>query len=145
MMDTTTPTATPRGLRPLTVMVLAALWIATIGNLALWRALAALPELGNARGLLFGLAFALMIGAVQVALSALFAWRWTLKPALALMLLSAAAGAYFMLSYGVVIERTMMVNVLLTDAREARELLNWRMLGALLLLGVLPVAQMTAS
>ena len=140
MMDTTTPTATPRGLRPLTVMVLAALWIATIGNLALWRALAALPELGNARGLLFGLAFALMIGAVQVALSALFAWRWTLKPALALMLLSAAAGAYFMLSYGVVIERTMMVNVLLTDTREARELLSWRMAGALAVLGLLPVA-----
>ncbi|MCP5218324.1 MAG: phosphoethanolamine--lipid A transferase [Burkholderiaceae bacterium] len=121
-------------------MVLAALWVASIGNLALWRGLAALPELGNARGLLFGLAFALMIGAVHVALSSLLAWRWTLKPMLTVVLLAAAAGAYFMLSYGVVIERTMMVNVLLTDAREARELLNWRMLGALLLLGVLPVA-----
>ena len=140
MMDKTTPTATPRGLRPLTVMVLAALWIATIGNLALWRALAALPELGNARGWLFGLAFALLIGAVQVAISSLFAWRWSLKPVLAFMLLAAAAGAYFMLSYGVVIERTMMVNVLLTDTREARELLSWRMVGALALLGVLPVA-----
>lgn len=138
MMDKTTPT--PRGLRPLTVMVLTALWIATIGNLALWRALAALPELGNARGLLFGLAFALMIGAVQVAISSLFAWRWTLKPVLTLMLLAAAAGAYFMLSYGVVIERTMMVNVLLTDTREARELLSWRMAGMLALLGALPVA-----
>lgn len=121
-------------------MVLAALWVASIGNLALWRGLAALPELGNARGLLFGLAFALMIGAVHVALSSLLAWRWTLKPMLTVVLLAAAAGAYFMLSYGVVIERTMMVNVLLTDAREARELLNWRMLGALLLLGALPVA-----
>ena len=140
MMDKTTPTATPRGLRPLTVMVLAALWIATIGNLALWRALAALPELGNARGWLFGLAFALLIGAVQVAISSLFAWRWSLKPVLAFMLLAAAAGAYFMLSYGVVIDRTMMVNVLLTDTREARELLSWRMAGALALLGVLPVA-----
>ena len=140
MMDKTTPTATPRGLRPLTVMVLAALWIATIGNLALWRALAALPELGDARGWLFGLAFALLIGAVQVAISSLFAWRWSLKPVLAFMLLAAAAGAYFMLSYGVVIERTMMVNVLLTDTREARELLSWRMAGALALLGVLPVA-----
>ena len=140
MMDKTTPTATPRGLRPLTVMVLAALWIATIGNLALWRALAALPELGNARGWLFGRAFALLIGAVQVAISSLFAWRWSLKPVLAFMLLAAAAGAYFMLSYGVVIERTMMVNVLLTDTREARELLSWRMAGALALLGVLPVA-----
>jgi lipid A ethanolaminephosphotransferase len=101
-------------------MVLAALWVASIGNLALWRGLAALPELGNARGLLFGLAFALMIGAVHVALSSLLAWRWTLKPMLTVVLLAAAAGAYFMLSYGVVIERTMMVNVLLTRARGAR-------------------------
>ncbi|HRL31094.1 MAG TPA: phosphoethanolamine--lipid A transferase, partial [Ottowia sp.] len=66
--------------------------------------------------------------------------RWTLKPVITLFLLAAAGGAYFMLSYGVVIDRSMMVNVLLTDGREARELLSLRMLGALLALGVLPAA-----
>ena len=119
---------------------MAALWIASIANLALWRALAGLPELANGRGLAFGIGFGVMIAAAHVALLSLLAWRWTLKPALALFLLSAAGGAYFMLSYGVVIDRTMMVNVLLTDTREARELLSWRLLGALLLLGVLPLA-----
>ena len=119
---------------------MAALWIASIANLALWRALAGLPELANGRGLAFGIGFGVMIAAAHVALLSLLAWRWTLKPALALFLLAAAGGAYFMLSYGVVIDRTMMVNVLLTDTREARELLSWRLLGALLLLGVLPLA-----
>ena len=134
-------TRPPRGaLRPATAIILAALWIATIANLALWRALAGLPELANGRGLAFGIAFGVMIAAVHVALLSLLAWRWTLKPVLALVLLSAAVGAYFMLTYGVVIDRTMMVNVLLTDTREARELLSWRMLGALLLLGALPLA-----
>ena len=134
-------TRPPRGaLRPATAIILAALWIATIANLALWRALAGLPELANGRGLAFGIAFGVMIAAVHVALLSLLAWRWTLKPVLALVLLSAAVGAYFMLTYGVVIDRTMMVNVLLTDTREARELLSWRLLGALLLLGVLPLA-----
>ena len=134
-------TRPPRGaLRPATAIILAALWIATIANLALWRALAGLPELANGRGLAFGIGFGVMIAAAHVALLSLLAWRWTLKPALALFLLSAAGGAYFMLSYGVVIDRTMMVNVLLTDTREARELLSWRLLGALLLLGVLPLA-----
>ena len=127
-------------LRPATAIILAALWIATIANLALWRALAGLPELANGRGLAFGIGFGVMIAAAHVALLSLLAWRWTLKPALALFLLAAAGGAYFMLSYGVVIDRTMMVNVLLTDTREARELLSWRLLGALLLLGVLPLA-----
>ena len=134
-------TRPPRGaLRPATAIILAALWIATIANLALWRALAGLPELANGRGLAFGIGFGVMIAAAHVALLSLLAWRWTLKPALALFLLAAAGGAYFMLSYGVVIDRTMMVNVLLTDTREARELLSWRLLGALLLLGVLPLA-----
>ena len=134
-------TRPPRGaLRPATAIILAALWIASIANLALWRALAGLPELANGRGLAFGIGFGVMIAAAHVALLSLLAWRWTLKPALALFLLAAAGGAYFMLSYGVVIDRTMMVNVLLTDTREARELLSWRLLGALLLLGVLPLA-----
>ncbi len=134
-------TRPPRGaLRPATAIILAALWIASIANLALWRALAGLPKLANGRGLAFGIGFGVMIAAAHVALLSLLAWRWTLKPVLALFLLAAAGGAYFMLSYGVVIDRTMMVNVLLTDTREARELLSWRLLGALLLLGVLPLA-----
>ena len=52
--------ATPsvrRSLTPWACVALAALWIASVGNLALWHALRALPELANARGLAFGLAF----------------------------------------------------------------------------------------
>ena len=127
-------------MRPTTLILLVSLWIASVANLALWRALEHLPELDNWRGLAFGIAFAIMIVAAHVALFSLLAWRRTLKPALAIFLLAAAVGGYFMLSYGVVIDRTMMVNVLLTDTREARELLSPRMLATVLLLGVLPVA-----
>ena len=127
-----------RPISPFGAALLAALWIAGIGNLALWRAMADLPEVANARGLAFGIGFGVAIAAIHVALFSLLAWRWTLKPVITLFLLAAAGGAYFMLSYGVVIDRSMMVNVLLTDGREARELLSLRMLGALLVLGVLP-------
>ena len=129
-----------RPLSPFGAALLAALWIAGIGNLALWRAMADLPEVANARGLAFGIGFGGAIAAIHVALFSLLAWRWTLKPVITLFLLAAAGGAYFMLSYGVVIDRSMMINVLLTDGREARELLSLRMLGALLVLGVLPAA-----
>ena len=129
-----------RPLSPFVAALLAALWIAGIGNLALWRSMADLPEVANARGLAFGIGFGVAIAAIHVALFSLLAWRWTLKPVITLFLLAAAGGAYFMLSYGVVIDRSMMVNVLLTDGREARELLSLRMLGALLALGVLPAA-----
>lgn len=127
-----------RPLSPFGAALLAALWIAGIGNLALWRSMADLPEVANARGLAFGIGFGVAIAAIHVALFSLLAWRWTLKPVITLFLLAAAGGAYFMLSYGVVIDRSMMVNVLLTDGREARELLSLRMLGAWLVLGVLP-------
>ena len=129
-----------RPISPFGAALLAALWIAGIGNLALWRSMADLPEVANARGLAFGIGFGVAIAAIHVALFSLLAWRWTLKPVITLFLLAAAGGAYFMLSYGVVIDRSMMVNVLLTDGREARELLSLRMLGALLALGVLPAA-----
>ncbi|MDO5625652.1 MAG: phosphoethanolamine transferase domain-containing protein, partial [Pseudomonadota bacterium] len=129
-----------RSYSPLVLALLCALWLAIVGNLALWQALRALPDLHGARGLGFALAFGLGVLALHGLIFSLLAWRFTLKPVLSLFLLAAAGGTYFMLSYGVVIDRTMMVNVLLTDTREARELLNWRMVAALLLLGALPVA-----
>ena len=52
--------------------------------------------------------------------------------------LSAASGAYFMMSYGIVIDSTMITNVIQTDTKEAFDLLNWRMLISLLVLGILP-------
>jgi len=124
--------------RPATLVVLVSLWLASVGNVALWRAMGALPELANARGTAFMLAFGVGVAALTALPLALLAWRWTLKPALILFLLAAAGGAFFMLSYGIVIDRTMMVNVLLTDAREARELLSPRLWGTLAVLGVLP-------
>lgn len=127
-----------RGKRAARLILLCTLWMVALGNWPLWAKLAALPELANWRGLGFGIAFAVIIGAGITLLLALCAWRWTLKPALTALLLMAAGGAYFMHTYGIVIDRTMMVNVLLTDAREAQELLNWRLLLVLFVLGVLP-------
>ncbi len=124
--------------QPLWLLLVASLWIATVCNLPLWRELLSLPELDNGRGLWFGLCFAAMIVGATTTLLSLLAWRWTLKPAITLFLISAAAGGYFMLAYGVVIDPTMIVNALQTDMHETRDLLNWQLALAVLLLGVLP-------
>ena len=124
------------------MVVLTSLWLATVCNYPLWRALADLPgggSTGGMRALAFGVAFAVAIAATLSALAGLFAWRWTLKPVLSLLLLAAAAGAYFMLAYGIVIDSTMLVNVLQTDVRETQDLLSWRLLATLLVLAVLPM------
>lgn len=118
--------------------LLVSLWLATVGNLALWRALWGMQEVQGWRGLWLCIATAVMIASLLFALLNLLAWRWTFKPVAALCLVSAAAGTYFMLSYGVILDTPMMANILATDVREASDLLGLRLLGAVLVLGVLP-------
>jgi lipid A ethanolaminephosphotransferase len=134
----TEPTAAPSGQRPWTLVAASSVWMATAGNAPLWRELRGLGLLDRPAGWALALALALLIAAVLAAVLSLLAWRWTLKPAIAALLLAAATGAYFMLSYHVVIDPTMITNVLQTDPGEASALVNLRLPIALLLLAGLP-------
>lgn len=125
-------------MRQLWIVVLASLWIATVCNVALWRALANLPGLSTGQAATISVALALVIALATAGLLSLLAWRWTLKPVVTLFLVSAAFGAYFMMAYGVVIDPNMMVNTLQTDLRETRDLLNWSLAGTVMVLAVLP-------
>ena len=120
------------------LVVLSSVWIASVCNLALWRELARLPGLSSGQAVSVGIALALVIATGTAALLSLLAWRWTLKPAVTIFLFAAAFGAYFMMAYGVVIDKTMMVNTLQTDLRETRDLLNWRLAATVLVLALLP-------
>ena len=125
-------------MRKLWLVLLASVWIATMCNVALWRELSRLPGLSTGQVATISVALALVIALATAALLSLLAWHWTLKPVITLFLVSAALGTYFMMAYGVVIDKTMMVNTLQTDVRETRDLLNWQLLGTVLLLAVLP-------
>ena len=138
-MFPTTTVARRAGWNPLTLAGLAGLWVAVLPNWPLWHALLLLPETASVRGGLFLAGFGLMIAALCTALLAPFAWREVIKPAIAVLLVVAALGAHFMGAYGVVIDSTMMVNVLQTDPREVRDLLSLSLLGSLLLLAGLPM------
>ena len=122
-----------------TLVVLASLWLAVLGNLALWRTLRELPDLTGWHGVGFGLAFAFMIACVVAALLSLLAWRLTLKPAITLLLLLAAFATHYMLMYGIVVDTPMLVNVLQTDTREARDQMSWQLLVTVIGLAVLPI------
>ena len=126
-------------LHPVWVVVLISTWLATACNVPLWREVAQLPGQGSLRGWGFAIAFALIVAAGNAALLSLLAWRWTLKPAAALMVVMAAFGAYFMLAYGIAIDASMLTNVLQTDAHEATDLLSWRMAATVLALAAPPL------
>ena len=126
------------GIRPLWLVIGACLWMATVGNVALWGEMRAVDALQGPAGWAFGAGLALMVAALLAAIVSLLAWRWTLKPVLILLLMVCAAATHFMLAYHVVIDSSMIVNVLQTDVREAAALFDWRLLAALVLLGLLP-------
>jgi lipid A ethanolaminephosphotransferase len=123
---------------PVWVALLGSLWLASVGNYALWQQVHQLPEVTGLRGLAFALGFGVIITAAITAVLSFLNWRGWLKPVLSVFFLSAASGAYFMISYGIVIDSTMITNVVQTDTKEALDLLNWRMLISLMVLGILP-------
>jgi lipid A ethanolaminephosphotransferase len=127
------------GIRAAWLAAAASIWLATLANLPLWRELEAVGLLRTPGGWLLAGALATVIAAALFALLSLLAWRWTLKPAICILLAVAGAGGYFMWTYHVLVNADMVVNVLQTDAAEAAGLLDVRMLPALLLLVLLPV------
>ncbi len=123
----------------LVLVALASVWLAVLGNLTLWRNLVAVPDLTGWHSFMFGAAFALIIACVIAALLSLLAWRFTLKPAITLLLLLAAFATHYMSMYGIVVDTPMVVNVFQTDTREARDQLSWRLLATVIGLAGLPM------
>lgn len=115
-----------------------ALWLAAAGNVALWQSLSALPEVSGLRGALFMVGLGTFLAATLTALLVLLAWPWTFKPVAVCLLLCAASATHFMLTYSVVIDSSMLINVLHTDVKEATDLMSMRFAFTLLWVGMVP-------
>ena len=124
---------------PLSIVLAGSAWLAVVGNLALWQALWQLPDLHGWRGVLLGLVIASMVFCVCVSLLSLLSWRGLLRPTLLLMALITALSTHYMMSYGIVIDTPMVINVLQTDVGEARDQLSLSVLMSVALI-VLPLA-----
>ena len=127
-----------RPLGALSLLVIGSVWLATLGNLPLWRELGRLGQVQNASGWALALGLGAIIAAATVLLGALLAWRKTVKPLLTLLLLLAAFASYYEWQFGVVIDPTMVTNVLQTDVREARDVLSWQLFGFVACIALLP-------
>ena len=121
---------------PRAVVVWLALWLSLVGNLALWRELWRIG--GGPSAFFVGLGVCVFVFTATTALLALTAWgRWW-KPVWIGVLVAAGVAQHFMLTYGVVMDATMLANTMQTDPREARDLLGWAFAGNLLLVVALP-------
>ncbi|WP_088287153.1 phosphoethanolamine transferase [Ideonella sp. A 288] len=121
------------------LVLLVCVWFAATGNGAFWRGWLdgrALAEPGTWGTVA---AVGLVLVALQFMLIAPFANRWTVRPLLALLVLVAAFAGYYIDRFGIVIDTSMLRNVLRTDVKEARELFAWALLPHLLLHAVPPL------
>jgi lipid A ethanolaminephosphotransferase len=115
-----------------------ALLLASAGNLTFWTTLA------RATGGLTLHNLPLLLGAFVIvvlffnACLTLASFRFVAKPVLIALVLCAASASYFIANYGIVIDKAMIQNVFETDTREALELLSWKMIFTVGLLGLLP-------
>jgi len=121
------------------LIVFVALYLALTQNLSfLSHVRAGLPPNLTVGGWLFiGALLGALIGLLTLVLALLSLPRMA-KPVLAALLIIAAACSYFMDSFGVVIDQSMMANAFETDTREASELLCSRFFWHVMLQGLLP-------
>ncbi|WP_133770779.1 phosphoethanolamine transferase [Pseudomonas graminis] len=130
-------------LKPVTstrLVMLFSLSLVVFYNLATWRALVDLAQLQGVKAVAFYVSFAFLLWAAITLLLTPFSFRPTLKPVLSLVALCSAGAAYFMNTYGISIDTTMMQNVLETNPGEAKALLSGKLFIYLGLLGVVPIA-----
>ncbi len=92
----------------------------------------------NAKNVGFLISLAVFFGSITVLLFALACHKYTIKPVLIIIFMTSAGAAYFMDTYNVVIDDSMIDNIIKTDMAEAQDLLSFKFAVYLLLLGVLP-------
>src|SRR5689334_14772683 len=78
--------------------------------------------------------------ALHFAVFAAVSNRWIVKPLLTLIVIAAAGAVHFMALYAVIMDPSVMQNVLRTDTREARDLLSLSMAAWVVAISAIPVA-----
>ena len=128
--------------RPISATALtawSALWCLLVLNIPFWTRVLELRPLEDARDVAFVASVAVLAGLISnLFLMPLTLVRPLAKPLLAVVMVLAALAAYFVWAYGVLVDKVMIRNVFETDALEAGELVNWRLLLFVGVLGVLP-------
>lgn len=121
-------------------VLVACVWFALFGNRPFWNALLAGRAWGDASTWLFAGAVFTAITLLHFAVLAAVCNRWTVKPILAVLLITNAVAIAFMQDYGVYLDPTMVRNIVRTDLAEASEYWSAALLAPILLYGAMPAA-----
>ena len=126
-----------KSLRPEWVTLLASAYLLLGFNSVLWAHVSTVLQ-GDAHALVLRVAFGVLLFCAFNFVLTLLAFRRTLKPVLVGLFVISAGVAYFMNQYGVLIDIGMLRNTVETNITEVRDLLSFKLLAYILLLGVVP-------
>jgi lipid A ethanolaminephosphotransferase len=119
------------------LIVIVAVFLVAFGNITFFGNVAhSYPVAEN--NLLFLFSIAICLSSFLVFLFSLAGSKYTTKPILIITVLVSSLISYFMDSYGTVIDDDMIKNIIKTDAGEALDLLNLKLIVYFLILGLLP-------
>jgi lipid A ethanolaminephosphotransferase len=80
----------------------------------------------------------IVLWAVLVIVLSLLSSRFTLKPLLIFLVMLSALTNYFMNAYNIILDETMIQNTFETNLGESSDLLSWKLVGYVVLLGIIP-------
>jgi lipid A ethanolaminephosphotransferase len=116
------------------------IWLIATANGAWWAAVGAGRNWSQPANWVFLLSCFIALVALHFALIAPLANRRVARPLLTLLVVISAGAAYYMRTYAVILDPTMIQNVLRTDTHEARDVLTSGMFVWVALWSALPVA-----
>jgi lipid A ethanolaminephosphotransferase len=122
------------------LLLAAAVYLTVVCNGPLWRELLAGRPVGAPSTWGFAIAVGAACASATFVMLALVSPRLLVKPLLSFLLLATAAAVHFMGDYGVVLDTSMLRNLLHTDVPEARELIGRDLLLALATYALVPIA-----
>jgi len=118
-------------------IILTSLFILLFGNVSFFNHVLEVYPL-NSKNIWFLISLAILLYALLVIVFSLVTFKHTLKPVLIFALFITASVSYFMQSYNIVMDKTMIENTLQTDMKESFDLLNIKLFITLFLLAVVP-------
>jgi lipid A ethanolaminephosphotransferase len=121
---------------------LSALWISIAPNFPTLRSFALAPDAGSGLGqagfVLAGLATVFAFSCVLLWLLGVLFWRQSIRWLCAAMILLASVLGYYTYAFGTRFDRTMWLSIVQTHHAESMELIGWRMVVWVIMIGVLP-------
>lgn len=105
-------------------------------NRSFWSEVSAVRDFSDPAGWLLLVSIGLLITGLHWLLLLILCNRWSTKPVLGIVFIMTIGVVYFMDTYRVYFDKSMIRNILETDFKEATELLSWKFL--LLMLPAIP-------